>query len=99
MKNIRFYDAEKYKTAEYDKVEKYIYKILKIQSDDEDSLIFMLFEYLKALKILRTRNVLTIRNKRKSLNPELRTVIVGRIETRSTIAHGVKGYFTKAIAE
>jgi len=38
MKNIRFYDAEKYKTAEYEEVEKYIYKTLEIQSDDEDSL-------------------------------------------------------------
>ena len=38
MKNRRFYDAEKYKTAEYEEVEKYIYKTLEIQSDDEDSL-------------------------------------------------------------
>ena len=38
MKNIRFYDADKYKTAEYEEVEKYIYKTHEIQSDDEDSL-------------------------------------------------------------
>ena len=40
MKNIRFYNVQKYKTAEYEEVEKYIYKTLEIQSDDEESMLF-----------------------------------------------------------
>ncbi|SCY08539.1 hypothetical protein SAMN02910370_01285 [Lachnospiraceae bacterium XPB1003] len=38
MKNIRFYEAEKYKTAEYEMVEKNIYKTFEVNEDDEDSL-------------------------------------------------------------
>lgn len=38
MKNIRFYNAEKYETSEYEKVEEYIYKTIEEVSDNEDSL-------------------------------------------------------------
>ena len=59
----------------------------------------MLLEYLKALKTLKILNVLTILKSLNSLKPGFKTVTVGRIEIRSTIAQGVKGYLTKAVAE
>lgn len=44
MNNIRFYNAEKYETSEYEKVEEYIYKTIEEVSDNEDSLWLRQFE-------------------------------------------------------
>ena len=56
MKNIRFYDAEKYKTAEYEEVEKYIYKTLETKSDDEDSLALQGVSDKEFAEMLRKRD-------------------------------------------
>ena len=68
------------------------------------AIISMDLEYLAALKTLNTRmvrNILitfSIRKTLKTLKALLISVMLGKMETRSTMAMKVKGYFTKDTA-
>ena len=58
-------------------------------------IISKLFEYLKNLKARKTFKVRNNLNSFNNLNPLFKTVIEGKIETKSMTARGVIGYIKK----